>query len=384
MRMVEWAFEQDLPVAEKLVLVYLAWNANSYGVGPMDRSELISATGYKMRSIQRLLKSLRDRSMYRDAGFWYVIGHLTIDTDVPELPEDMMPSLPVVPGVAQMLEIIDGPAGSVDAEAIAQTVGDYVIDQFANFEKRMIDHLNSLAGSERFHVEPPPDPVLLNPLYEELMGFSDLTPERAYALSQADLEMGEDEGRLQVHDFSEQRPDYQPIFEAQPGAEATYEDNAVGRCSRIADILQGARGLRPTPLLLHDWQELEAGENKHTVAGEVDAFELIYPAICAAAAANAGTMSIEEFINPKAVADGVAPWDKELTVPGMDDEIMLAGISAMLIDLERAHDPRCEVHPRTTEKGDDGEVLEETVIAYYRRVKAKYDQMEMLKSMGAL
>ena len=100
MDLVEWAFVRDLPTAEKLVLVYLAHNANSVGLGLMDRGALERATGYKKRSIQRLLKSLRDDAHLEDIGPWFRIGPSAFfDTDpvlaqLAALPDDMRPVAP--------------------------------------------------------------------------------------------------------------------------------------------------------------------------------------------------------------------------------------------------------------------------------------------------
>lgn len=370
MRILEWAFEQDLPTAEKLVLVYLASNANLAGVGPMTRGPLANATGYKKRSIQRLLKSLRDSGHFHEHGDWYAVGAPPLSDalidQLAEFPADMRPEPPITRDTSYSPKVEDWPI----FESLAQTVGDYVLDQFANFENRITEHLERLA---MFHVTakpepPPPDPVLENPLFRTLRD-AGVDPVRAYDLSLADLNMDEE------HDN-----DTPPAL----GAEVIYEDNEIGRCSRIADILQGTTGLRPTPLLLHDWRELEALENKHTVKGEVDNFELIYPAIVAAAHARAGQMSIEEFIDIDSVEQGCAPWDYEINPVDKEDPKLMAEIAQMLIELEAANNPSCVVHGRTVEKLDDGGEVTETLLSYHRRVEAKYREMKKLKAMGAI
>src|SRR5690606_39258549 len=88
-----------------------------------------------------------------------------------------------------------------------------------------------------------------------------------------------------------------------------YSDTWLGRMRRVYDILEpplDEPGEDPPRELVIAWQELEAGENRHTVKGETDAFELLYPAIVAAARRQAGRMTFAQFIDPKAVAEGRA------------------------------------------------------------------------------
>ncbi len=165
MRMIEWAFEQDIPHASKLVLVYLAANASADGVGRMDRKDLMWATGYKTRSIQRLLKDLRNAGYLEIVGPWYLCG----DMDASKLADVDLDQLPEGSPLRYGTDVRQFPP-PVAAEAIGQIVGDYMINQWANFEARIMQHIDRMAV---FHVEQeidlPPDPVIENPLYEQLI-----------------------------------------------------------------------------------------------------------------------------------------------------------------------------------------------------------------------
>jgi len=375
MRMIEWAFGQDIPHSEKLVLVYLAANASAQGVGIMNRASLMAATRYKPRSIQRLLKSLRGGDLLVDiGGDWYRIGSLTdpnyphthlMAGEIGEMPDDLPPLLAT-----------DSPI-VLDGEDIAQTIGDYLTDQLNNFIAQIDERLDR---ATMFHVdhqashvveEEPPDPVLENPIYQTLIDTGQ-APERAYALSKADLAMGEEldhePALLDVREF---------------GAIADYPDNAVGRYKRILYILHGPEAPNfDISALRHTWNRIEEQENKHTQTGEVDAFELVYPAIVDAARVFDGT--IEEFIEPKCIARGEAPWDQELNPIDKDSPELMTEIAVMLAELEAAQDPRCTVQPRTKETGDDGVTREETVLGWHRRVTAKHNEMLRLQQMGVI
>lgn len=372
MHLLEWAFAEDVPHAEKLVLVWLAWRANADGLGLMDRAALAKATGYKPRSIQRLLKSLRDSMLLAETGrgYWYRIGPLHtrgLAKQIAELPEDMRPVPPGLYGGGPITTPL-----AIDAEDIAQTVGDYLVDQLANVEARLGQRLDRLS---MFPVEhdaqpepPPPDPVKENPLYQELLNLG--KPESvAYALSEADLNIEDDLA----------------LAGTQPPAATSedYEDSLDGRLQRIADILEGAastggQGLRDT------WAALEAEENKHSVKGERAAFLNLYPAIVSAAKANVGRMTLAQFIDPQRAARGAAPWDTENSPVDKNDPELAREIQVMLQELEACGDPRCTVQPRTKELGDDGVTREETLMAFHRRVTAKYNEMLNLQNMGII
>lgn len=373
MHLTDWAFEQQLPTAEKLVLVYLASHANSAGLGALDRESLMLHTGYKKRSIQRLLKALRASGHYRELGKWYVIGKKVSDRIEP------LPSKVPVLGLDNAQAGDSVPAFDADAigEAIAKHVIDaaeYHMDQLQNFETRFAQQVERLA---LFHVErqevpaaPPPDPVTVNPLYQQLID-QGMAEKRAYALSQADLDMGEE--------LDSEAP------AAVDNADDAYANTASGRFDRILDILHGSEAKA------HDsregrveWSTLEREENKHTVKGEPDAFELLYPAIVVAAKANVGKLSMAEFCNPANVAAGLAPWDVEINPIDKDDPALMAEITVMLAELEQANDPRCQVQPRTKEIGDDGVERTETVLGFHRRITAKHQQMLNMKTMEIL
>lgn len=372
MRMIEWAFEQDIPHASKLVLVYLAANASAEGVGRMDRATLMKATGYKVRSVQRILQALRNNELLTDIGGpWYRVGTVAPDllaNEIGELPEPLGEH-------EAWTKAYSAAQARNHAEELAQTVGDYVIDQFANFETRIMQHIDRLAV---FHVEQelevPPDPVIDNPLYEQLID-SGMAGARAYALSQADLEMGEELDNEAPSVTSDEYIDADGYVDE-------YPDDRPGRLARIADILHGSDAAE-----FHDvstaamWEELEVAENKHTVKGEQDAFLLLYPQIVAAAKANVGKLSLSEFCNVKAAAHYEAPWHRELSPPDKDDPAFEVEIEVMLAELEATGNQQCQVQPRTTETADDGSIVQETLLGFHRRVKAKHNQMLHLKEM---
>jgi hypothetical protein len=162
-----------------------------------------------------------------------------------------------------------------------------------------------------------------------------------------------------------------------------YPDTPHGRLQRVADILAGEPTETTAPQLII-WESLEAAENKHSKEGEATAFELLYPAIVEAARRYCGRMTLAEFTDPKAVGECRAPWDLDPKPTPAEDATLAVEIAAMLGDLAATRDPRCEVQGRTTEKGDDGVVRQETMLGYHRRVKAKWNEMKKLQQMGAL
>lgn len=378
MSMLDWAFEQDLPTAEKLVLVRIASQASCNGVAPQDREALMQFTGYKKRSIQRLLRSLNKSGHLQQSGDYFIIGAAgPVNELAAESAEDLPTGNPLRYGTASA----DGLQIMVDTDAIAQAVGDYVIDQFANFEKRISEQLERFV---LFHVEqgdtdldpPLPDPVIDNPLYEQLID-SGMSRPRAYALSQADLEMGVelDNETLGLIDG-----EFVGI-----GGDDEYQDTAMGRFERILDILHGATSDKlDTTELRSAWALIELQENKHTVKGEQDAFVLLYPQIVAAAKANVGKLTIHEFCDTKRAARSDAPWHHELKPADKEDPALEIEIGTMLAAIEATGNQQCQVRPRTTEKGDDGSVVQETLAGFHRRVTAKYNQMHQLKEMGLL
>lgn len=384
--LVEWAFAEEIPTAEKLVLVWIATNASSNGIAPQYRKHLAASTGYKKRSIQRLLRSLKDSGHLQERGDYFVIGP---QDPVQDLAADSVEQLP--DELAQLPDHAENPGfnhgKTIDAEAIGEAVAKHVIDaaeyhldQLQAFEARLAQQFERMV---LFHVEhqgeavaPPPDAVLVNPLYQQLLD-GGMNANRAYALSQADLDMEHDD---------EWRPDYKPLFDEEPSeSKDSYSNDPGGRFDRILDILHGSDAPKyDQPQMRKGWNMIEAQESKHTVDGETDAFLLIYPAIVAAAKANIGKLSISEFCNPTNAAKGLAPWDREIDPIDKDDPALMVEISTMLAELEQTNDPRCQVQPRTKETGDDGIDRTETALGFHRRVRAKYNQMLQLKEMGAI
>lgn len=398
MRWIEWAFSTELPTAEKLVLVYLAWRANHAGVGLMDRDELARLTGYEKRSVQRLLKRLRDLKLLTDGGPWYVL----LATDAPGLAPATIDALPPP---------VDGagpaPAGGLpnafnaafppdQVEAVADRIGaaiqdgaEFLVDQLDNFQGRLASEL--VRGSRLFEevllaaqrlapqTPPPPDPVAEHPLYAQLLGMGmaeDLVRTTVQAQMDRDAAAGEPVKTIIP---------VKPILVGTPKRDA-YTDDVSGRFMRVWDILHDHPPTEDVLLELGArWSMLEDEENKQSVAGEsVTAFEQLYPAIVEAARQRKGQMPMREFLDARAIAECRAPWDQDPRPAPAEDAVLEAEIRQMLGELNAVNDPRCKVQPRTKEKGDDGVTRTESITGYYRRVKAKHAEMLKLKQMGAL
>lgn len=403
MNWIEWAFAQAIGTPEKLVLVYLASRVNAAGVGLSDRPDLERATGYKPRSVQRLLKMLRERHLLEDAGPWYqLLSTEGVAVDVSTLPA---PTLEQIAGhfhgcgpqldeaALEQLRLRPPIDENAIGEAIANHITDaaeYLSDQLQAFERRFAQQIDrfALLNVEQAAPEPPPppDPVTENPLYRQLLE-TGLPESRAYALSKADLELDEQAP-------PEPMPEPATIaHEAAPGPPGdadgvvgvAYDDEPAGRFERIRDLLAGQPVLTaPPPAALAAWQTLEREENRHTVKGEVEAFLLLYPAIVTAARRCAGRMTLEQFLDPQAIAEGRAPWDLDPAPTPAEDAELEADIGRMLGELAQANDPRCQVGPRTVETKADGSKVRETMLGYHRRVLAKYREMQKLKEMGVL
>lgn len=405
MRWIEWALTVNLPTSEKLVALYLAIRANHAGVGRWDREELARVTGFERRSIQRLLKALRDAGHLSGEGEWYALAapgeagaEKSPSVDLGSLPAPAPDGgLPIAPAVFPSQAELEA-AG----ETISQRLVDgaeYLMDQLNNFEARLAQTLTrALAAMPTGPAapEPPPDPVKSSPIYQQLLEI--LPEEEAYAAAQRRLDATKGasdatEGAIYATD----RPirettaratsldvrDHGAVPDASAGA---YLDNSEGRFMRVWDILHGKP---PTPEALQEllgaWRHLETEENRFTVRGETDAFELLYPAIVAAARAKRATVTMREFLDPKAIAEGRAPWDEDPDpAPTPSDAVLQADINRMVGELQASNDPRCAVLPRTVEKGEDGVTRTESVQAYHRRVAAKHRQMVKLKQMGVL
>lgn len=405
MTWIHWALRANLPTPEKLVLVYLCLATSESGVGEWNREALASTLGYKRRSVQRLLKSLRGSGHLADLGTcWYVVNPPAdlagLVTKIDDLPP---PALGVHRGPMTLGEIAaaEGPLLSPAeleraGEAISRHVvdaADYFVDQLNAFEARLaqqlVQGLRALQGKvdqleasapKLVHVEPPPDPVRTDPLFATLIGAGTADAE-AYLVVAA----------LQKRRAEQPRETAPPAAPARAAsATATeprrYSDDVEGRCNRVLDALDADPDHHhvATGEQLRRWLEIEALESKHTVDGETDAFLLLYPAIVDAAKRNAGRLPFEAFVDLRAIADGRAPWDLDPAPAPSEDASLAAEIGVMLRDLEAANDPRCSVQPRTTEKGDDGVTRVEPVLAYYRRVRAKHSEMLRLRQMGVI
>lgn len=402
----DWAWMQALPTPEKLVLVYLAERVNTAGIGLWDRAELEAQTGYKPRSVQRLLKVLRDEKRVEDRGPWYQLGNAwQPDGPLPD-PQETAAVRHGRPMTLQAIADAEG-GGELRApideaeigEAIAARItdaADYLGEQLATVLHKFsgeIDRLAMLHMEQREFLERPPadpppaplDPVKENPLYRQLLD-QGLPEEWAYRLSREHLELAaavDDRGKGKGEIAHQAQP--APAGDAQaPGAQP-YADTPAGRCERVKDALTGPDNRRPpTAEELDAWQYLEQLENRFTVTGEVDGFLLVYPAIVAAAQREAGRMTLLEFIEPTAVDAGQAPWDQDPDPTPDADEHLEREVARMRAELEQANDPRCQVQGRTIERKDDGSTVQETMLGYYRRVLAKYREMQKLREMGVL
>ncbi len=372
MVLVNWALGADVPTAEKLVLVYLAVNANNVGIGYLDRVELGRICGYKTRSVQRLLKSLRDTKLLAYTDPWYALsGHTGRAVTAEELD-----GLPDKADLASEFETLTGDAdaaGMLIAKRMVQAT-DYQMEQLTQFQIGLRDMLSGklaeLAEDHEVPPFPPPDPVLESKVYKDMIEVG-VGEGPAYRIAQNALQAAESTDDTQ---------------DLTPGVNVVDRHltplDPIGRLKLIAETF-GAPAGWATRSMISDWNDLEDEENKHSVDGEPAAFLSLYPAIVVAAQANNGKLSLDEFLDKNAIDEGMAPWDIG-TDSRLDDAELLVEISQMIGELEAANDPRCTVQPRTTETLDNGEKVQETVLAYHRRVVGKWKQMEKLKEMGVV
>lgn len=412
--LIDHAFIADVPTAEKLVLLFLASRANAVGVGAWDRALLERATGYKRRSVQRLLKSLRDAGLLVDIGHdWYRLDlrptvlprkELQPHQELTLPPGDELPDPPAPGSIMTLAECAAAEGGQAAAgfEHEAQAAGemiaakmldasDYLMDQLAAFESRFAAQIDRLAMLHVEHSapapEPPPDPVKESELYRRLAALG-VDEAEAYRLAQAELEQLA--AAAVTAPESDTIPPDPPAERELPTGMARdpdigmrYTDSAAGRALRIAHLLEG-QDRELSAVDLKAWAELEAGENQHSIDGEVPAFEQLYPAIAAAARQHAGRMTFAQFIAPEPIADGRAPWDMDPAPTPDEDAVLAAEVQKMLGELNAANDPRCAVQPRTVETLEDGTKRTETMLGYYRRVRGKWQQRRKLKEMGVI
>jgi hypothetical protein len=395
MRWIDWAFQAKVPTAEKLVLVYLATRANYAGVGLMDREELQRLTDYERRSVQRLLKALRDAKLLADGGPWYILTPPETEQGLPPATIDALPPPqeggPVSPAVGPLL-------ASGEADAVAERIGaaiqdgaEFLVDQMSNAEARLAQlfvrgaqQLEVVLASVQTHYvppAPPPDPVKESPRYVQLLDLG-IAEDLAYSTVKAMLEREGQAKDAEAFQGAAREAAGQKV--STPKRDA-YSDDVSGRFMRVWDILHDKP---PTEAVLLElgahWSLLEAEENKHSVKGEsVTAFEQLYPAIVRTAHEQAGKMTMRQFLDGRAIAEGRAPWDRDPSPTLAEDATLEAEIATMLRELTAVNDPRCRVGPRTTERGDDGVKRTETIVGYHRRVSAKYREMLKLKDMGA-
>lgn len=376
---IQWAFARSLGTGEKLVLVYLASLVSAAGVGRMDRAALAAATDYEPRSLQRLLKTLRDTGLLREQDGWFslVFSHDTPFTEVP--PADLQPGAAALPAGATA----DLSPDEIEAagEAIARHMteaADAHLVRFNDVSLRLLMGIEKIAQAARVWeasvadavAPPPPDPVRESVHFRAFMSGGVLTESEAYELAKK---------RLEAEGLPTIEPAAPVSLAPKPKQQAVdrkvYMDTALGRFERVRDILDPA-GAEPWADAMSIWTRLEASENKHTVEGETDAFELLYPAIVMGARRWAGKMTLAQFLDEKAIAANRAPWDFAPAVANNDVEIQ-AELGAMLDELERVGHPMAQAPPRTVEGS-----LTESLAAYHLRVKRVHQQLKKLQEMG--
>lgn len=388
MQLIDWALQSDLPAAEKLILTYLANRSNDVGVGAWDPDRLVTDLGVNRRSLQRWVKALRDAELLVTGDGWFQLLPLRLEAlelrqkvqhQIAALPADMRP---VMPGE-------DPPLPEIDADAIGETIANHVadacgafLDQLFNFELRLRSQFEQLAlasNVEHFapplRVPPPPDPVRTSEIYSALL-LTGIAEEKAYIAAKAIL-------NSQPDPEPPEKPQAASNGSGGPVPDRHYPDTSDGRLQRVADILAGTVDTDIPDEARFAWYALETEENKHTVKGEVDAAELLYPAIVQAARQNV-SMRLETFLDPAAIKRNRAPWDMGPANSPVEDAVLEAEIGQMVAELARVADKRCTVQGRTQEIGPDGKTYRETILAYHRRVTGIYRQYQHLKETGAL
>lgn len=397
---IAWAFAQpELNAGEKLVLVWLAWHAGA-GVGIMNRDQLAAVTEYEPRSLQRILKSLRDRGVLHESGGRYRVGLMPPEgSNIPAFPppelgpagEDFRVAL------GRELPLMTDQEIARIEDAIAKVFtesGAGFLTRFNDCSLRLLQGIEKIAQAARVWedsvadaVAPPPDPVRESTHFRVFMasGFMDET--EAYELAKKRLKAeglatdqaaaGDNARSIRRADTPARAAAAASATGAQPAGGRSYLDTPLGRFERVRDILDPA-GTAPWADAMATWTRLELGENKHTVEGETDAFELLYPAIVTAARRCAGSMTLAQFLDEKAIAQNRAPWDVAVAAAGAPSEQQLqAEIASMLDELERANHPMCQAPPRTV----DGPHTE-PLAAYHLRVKRVHQQLLKLREMG--
>jgi len=396
-----WAFDQELPAGEKLLLVLLASRADARGVGGIELAELGPALGYEPRSLQRLRKSLRDAQLLREetleGSLWFALGRSETDKAQLFAPEQLQRAGPAG----------DDRRGQLLTDQELDDAGEKIAGHVDEAADRMIARMNDqamrlLGGMERLvlTLDQPapeqPDPVRESRPYQAAIGRG-VDEETAYALARELLEQFPEEPPAAGSDARSIRsPEPRRAAAATPaqlevaggGAHndlVRYTDDTYGRMLRVGHILAGPDWVPHTDDA-KAWEALEESENSNrttgTVEGETPAFELLYPAIVGAARRVAGSMTLQEFINPKAVAEGRAPWD-QVTVDVATDAAMNAELATMLEAIQRANHPKVQVPERVVEQDEGGKGRRtENLKTFYLRVKRVHQQLQHLQQMG--
>lgn len=397
---IAWAFAQpELNAGEKLVLVWLAWRASN-AVAIMDRDRLAAATDYEPRSLQRILKALRDRNLLHESGAWYRIGSMP-------MPEGELPAFPPpelgVDGVATLVRRVEAGVQLIspdEIEAAGETIARHIteaanghITRFNDCSLRLLQGIEKIAQAARVWEQsvadavapPPPDPVRESAHFKVFMasGFMDET--EAYELAKKRLEAegfptspaaaGDNARSIRRADTPARAAAAASDTGAQPAGGRSYPDSALGRFERVRDILDPT-GAEPWADAMTTWTQLEAAENKHTVEGETDGFELLYPAIVTAARRNAGKMTLAQFLDQRAILQNRAPWDVA-AAPAQTEAELQRAIAPLLEELEQANHPMAQTPGRTVDGAQT-----EPLAAYYLRVKRVHEQLKKLQAMG--
>jgi hypothetical protein len=386
---IHWAFSQpELNSGEKLILVWLAWRAGS-GAAILERDLLAQASDYEPRSLQRILKTLRDRGLLHEAGDWYAVGQ-TPGGEAPAFPPaDMQPlGADMRESLARELPLMtDQELGRIE-DALAKAIteaGDGLITRFNDVSLRLLQGIEKIAQAARVWEEsvadavaPAPDPVRESTHFKAFMLGGVLTEPEAYELARKRLEAegvlaGPGPSAAAVLPVAVQTlvpKGRQPLRDTRQ-----YLDSPLGRFERVRDILDPA-GTEPWADAMTVWSKLEASENKHSVEGESTGFELLYPAIVTAARRSAGLMSVAQFLDEKAIAANRAPWDQAPAVANNDAQLQVE-LANMLDELERASHPMAIAPGRTVEGS-----LTESLASYHLRVKRVHQQLKKLQEMG--
>lgn len=354
---IEWACSRTLGTPETLTLVLLATTANKAGVAPKDMAWLQDMTGASPRTLQRHMKTLRDESLIDERGEWIVLagtGTYQREFDPEQLGTPTPGPVPAHYGSRRWLQ-----------------------DQFD-----MLRHLvQQIAGlpdpGQDVEPEPEPDPILTDPLYLAMIE-EGADADLAYRVASRRSNLGEAPVELE--------PVPAPASKGPPRLLKNVEEN--GLLNVLRELHHGTLTSEQLYGLADHyfdaWMALAAAENKHTVKGETEAFGLLFPAIMDAAEAwphdPIDFMDLATNPDPKVVK----PWDMSSAQTPADDAELERDIAGMLAELRKVNHPSCAVQGRASEKNAAGVVHKEPIQAYHKRVRAKWQQMKKLESMGVI